>query len=70
MGRLDNGSGHSAVGEEESDAVLASVTQKAESRFTVQPLYLGVQSQGAGVRGQGSDLSTEEGGTGDWAEWC
>lgn len=66
MGRLHNGS---AVGEE-NDAVLASVTQKAEPRFTVQPFHLGVQFQGAGVRGQWRDLCNEEGETGDWAERC
>lgn len=34
VGRIHNGSGHSAEGEEE-DVVLASVTQNAEPRLTV-----------------------------------
>lgn len=67
MGRLHNGS---AVGEEENETVLASGTQKAEPRFTVRPFYLGVQSQGAGVRGQQHDLCNEEGRMGDWVVRC
>lgn len=69
MGRLHNGSGHSALGEEENDVVLASVTPKAEPRFTVHPFYVfGSAIPGSRGEGPGSDLSNEEGGMGDWVE--